>query len=165
MNRGFNQFGGGFRPPFRPFPHPFFPRRFLFPFFFFSPFFFPFFREDGTREFRDDQYFAHHQAQPGESLHDISHKYNIPSPILEEANPGYSKHMPLQHGASVYIPRISHLYCHKTYIEHNEDEAGANANAVLNTQMNPNANANINPLSNQASPFVQGQGQVTPKPF
>lgn len=117
MNRAFIPFGGsGFRRPFRPFRHPFFPRRFLFPFFFFSPFFFPFFREDGE-DARDDMYFAVHQTQSGDTLDKVSHMYNMPSVILEEANPHIGNPNEIQPGSSVYIPRISNMHCNKTYIE------------------------------------------------
>lgn len=117
MSREF--FGGpGFRPPFRPFPHPFFPRRFLFPFFFFSPFFFPFFRDDGTQT---DPYFAQHQAQAGDTLDKVAYMYNIPCPVLEEANPHITNPNELQAGTPVYIPRISHMYCQKTYVEREVD--------------------------------------------
>ncbi|MNE72712.1 LysM domain protein [compost metagenome] len=115
MNRAFVPGGPGFRRPFRPFPHPFFPGRFLFPFFFFSPFLFPFFREEDSR---NDAIFAHHQTQPGDTLDTISHMYNIPASILEEANPHITNPNQIQPGANVYIPRISHMYCHKTYMEH-----------------------------------------------
>lgn len=115
MNRAFTPFGGpGVRPPFRPFPHPFFPGRFLFPFFFFFPFFFPFWREeDGP----GSMYFAVHQTQPGDTLDKISHMYNMPYPMLEEANPHITNPKQMTMGETVYIPRISHLYCHKTYME------------------------------------------------
>jgi len=115
--RAFTPFGGpGFRPPFRPFPHPFFPRRFLFPFFFFSPFFFPFFREDGE-DARNDMYFAVHQTLAGDTLEKVSHMYNIPCVILEEATPHIGNPNEIQPSSSVYIPRISHMHCSKTYIE------------------------------------------------
>lgn len=118
MNRAFIPFGGpGFRRPFRPFPHPFFRNRFLFPFFFFSPFFFPFFREEDDRNDMNDMYFAHHQAQAGDTLEKVSHMYNIPYVILEEANPHIANPNQLNAGESVYIPRISHIHCHKTYME------------------------------------------------
>ncbi|MUT68710.1 LysM peptidoglycan-binding domain-containing protein [Paenibacillus sp. NEAU-GSW1] len=129
MQRGFTPFGGGgFRPPFRPVPHPFFPRRFFFPFFFFSPFIFPFFpfREGAEDATRNDHYFAHHQSQAGETMAHISHMYNIPCAFLEEANPELTAHAALQPGTSVYIPRISHMQCHKTYVER-EVEAQAAA--------------------------------------
>ncbi|RUS42427.1 LysM domain-containing protein [Cohnella sp. AR92] len=112
MNRGF--FPGGFgRPFFRPFPHPFFPNRFLFPFFFFSPFFFPFVREEQA----EDEIFAKHQCQSGESLAMLCHKYNIPHSILEEANPHLKNPGQLSPGETVYIPRISHMICQKHYME------------------------------------------------
>jgi len=122
MNRGFTQFGGGFgRPPFRPFPHPFFPRRTLFPFFFFSPFFFPFFREgEEAGEDRNDGTFAQHQATQGQTLQQVAHAYNMPYPILEEANPHLSNPSQLRQGETVVIPRISHMYCHKTYMERDD---------------------------------------------
>ncbi|WP_227871940.1 LysM peptidoglycan-binding domain-containing protein [Paenibacillus albus] len=82
MDRGFFPGGGFGRPFFRPFGHPFFPNRFLFPFFFFSPFF-PFWR-DGKPE---DMVFAAHQVQSGDTFASICHKYNMPHTILEEANP------------------------------------------------------------------------------
>lgn len=123
MNRAFiPQGGAGFRRPFRPIPHPFFPRRFLFPFFFFSPFFFPFFREDGEGD-RNDMYFAQHQMQAGDTMDKVAHMYNMPLPILEEANPHINPQQ-MQPGSTVYIPRISHMYCHKTYME-NEVETQA----------------------------------------
>ncbi|CAI6059451.1 hypothetical protein COHCIP112018_01814 [Cohnella sp. JJ-181] len=107
-------FGGGFgRPFFRPFPHPFFPGRALFPFFFFSPFFFPFFRDGQS----DDMLFAQHQAQHGDTLASVGHKYNIPHSILEEANPQLSNPNRLQPGEMVYIPRISNMMCQKSYTE------------------------------------------------
>lgn len=118
MNRGFfpgGGFGGGFgrRPFFRPFPHPFFPGRFLFPTFFFSPFFFPFFREDQA----GDMVFAQHQVKPGDTMKSICHAYNIPQLMLEEANPQIKNPNQLQAGETVTIPRISHMYCQKTYTE------------------------------------------------
>ncbi|MEK8129808.1 hypothetical protein WMW72_18040 [Paenibacillus filicis] len=82
MNRAFTRGGFGFRPPFRPFPHPFFPGRFLFPYFF-SPFYYPFFRSE---EDPSNLYFAQHQAQAGESLDSVGHRYNIPATTLEVAN-------------------------------------------------------------------------------
>jgi len=106
-------FGGFGRPFFRPFPHPFFPNRVLFPFFFFSPFFFPFFRDGQT----DDMIFAQHQAMHGETLASIGHKYNMPHAILEEANPQLSNPNALKAGEMVYIPRISNMMCQKTYTE------------------------------------------------
>ncbi|MGG4141825.1 LysM domain-containing protein [Paenibacillus algorifonticola] len=106
-------FGGGFgRPFFRPFPHPFFPNRFLFPFFFFSPFLFPFFREGNS----DDMIYAQHQAQHGETLAAVCHKYNVPHAIMEEANPHINPAQ-LKAGEMVYIPRISNMMCQKTYSE------------------------------------------------
>lgn len=111
---GFGGFGGGFgRPFFRPFASPFFPNRFLFPSFFFSPFFFPFFRDGGG----NDQLFAQHQAKPGDTLASVSHAYNMPQTILEEANPHLANPNQLQAGETVYIPRISHMLCQKTYAE------------------------------------------------
>ncbi|WP_148505193.1 LysM peptidoglycan-binding domain-containing protein [Paenibacillus beijingensis] len=135
MHRAFTPFGGpGFRRPFRPFPHPFFPGRFLFPFFFFFPFFFPFFRdEDGGNEI-----FTVHQAQAGDTLEKISHMYNMPYPIIEEANPhiGNPKQMTL--GESVYIPRISHLYCHKTYMEREDSPNVMYPTQTMPFQAGPN---------------------------
>ncbi|QHW34716.1 LysM peptidoglycan-binding domain-containing protein [Paenibacillus rhizovicinus] len=118
MNRGFfpgGGFGGGFgrRPFFRPFPHPFFPGRFLFPTFFFSPFFVPFFREDQA----GDMIFAQHQVKPGDTMASICHTYNLPHPILEEANPQIKNPNQLIAGETVMIPRISNMYCQKTYSE------------------------------------------------
>ncbi|MBM7563148.1 LysM peptidoglycan-binding domain-containing protein [Paenibacillus sacheonensis] len=118
MNRGFfpgGGFGGGFgRPFFRPFGHPFFPGRFLFPTFFFSPFFFPFFRDDQA----GDMVYAQHQVKPGDTMASICHTYNMPYPILEEANPHLADNKkPLQVGDTVTIPRISNMYCQKTYSE------------------------------------------------
>ncbi|MCQ6557307.1 LysM peptidoglycan-binding domain-containing protein [Paenibacillus mendelii] len=117
MDRGFfpgGGFGGGFgRPFFRPFPHPFFPSRFLFPFFFFSPFFFPFFRDGNS----NDMLFAQHQAQPGETLASVGHRYNMPHSILEEANPHLANPNQLTAGETVYVPRISNMMCQKTYSE------------------------------------------------
>jgi hypothetical protein len=114
MDRAFFP-GGGFggRRFFRPFPHPFFPGRFLYPYFFFSPFFFPFVR-DGQA---GDSLFAAHQAQPGQTLGAVAHQYNIPQSILEEANPHLTNPNQLSHGDTVYIPRISNLGCHKGYAE------------------------------------------------
>lgn len=113
-NRGFFPgFGFGRRPFFRPFPHPFFPNRFLFPSFFFSPFGFPFFRDGQS----DDALYAQHQAVAGETLASVCHKYNIPHAILEEANPHLSNPNQLTAGETVFIPRISHMLCHKTYAE------------------------------------------------
>ncbi|QHT61472.1 LysM peptidoglycan-binding domain-containing protein [Paenibacillus lycopersici] len=112
MNRAF--FPGGFgRPFFRPFPHPFFPGRFLYPSFFFSPFFFPFFREDQA----GDMVFAQHQVKPGDTMMSICHMYNIPHPILEEANPQIQNPNQLKAGETVVIPRISNMHCQKTYGE------------------------------------------------
>ncbi|MFD0586849.1 LysM peptidoglycan-binding domain-containing protein [Paenibacillus sp. GCM10027627] len=117
MDRAFFHHGGpGFRRPFRPFPHPFFPDRFLFPFFFFSPFFFPFRNEEGAGN-NNEVYFAHHQSKSGDTLHKVAHMYNIPYPILEEANPHISNPHQLSPGTSVSIPRISNMPCHKTYME------------------------------------------------
>ncbi|SDX50370.1 LysM domain-containing protein [Paenibacillus sp. CF384] len=118
MNRGFfpgGGFGGGFgrRPFFRPFPHPFFPGRFLFPFFSFSPFFFPFFRDGQS----DDMVFAQYQVQAGDTFASIGHKYNIPMAILEEANPQHKNPNQLNVGEMIVIPRISNMVCHKTYSE------------------------------------------------
>jgi hypothetical protein len=117
MDRGFfpgGGFGGGFgRPFFRPFAHPFFPNRFLFPFFFFSPFFFPFFRDGKT----DDMLYAQHQAQPGDTLAAVGHKYNIPHSILEEANPHIANPNQLNPGDIVNVPRISNMSCQKHYAE------------------------------------------------
>ncbi|MCD9025328.1 LysM peptidoglycan-binding domain-containing protein [Cohnella silvisoli] len=117
MDRGFfpgGGFGGGFgRPFFRPFRHPFFPNRFLFPFFFFSPFFFPFFRDGKS----DDMLFAQHQAQHGDTLAAVGHRYNIPHSILEEANPHIANPNQLNAGDIVYVPRISNMVCQKTYTE------------------------------------------------
>ncbi|MFC4306590.1 LysM peptidoglycan-binding domain-containing protein [Cohnella boryungensis] len=115
MDRGFFPGGitGGFgRQFFRPFPHPFFPNRFLFPSFFFSPFF-PFFRNGNG----DDMVFAQHQVQPGDTLMSICHVYNIPYAIVEEANSHLSNSQQLKPGESVYIPRISNMMCQKTYSE------------------------------------------------
>ncbi|MBW7456117.1 LysM peptidoglycan-binding domain-containing protein [Paenibacillus sepulcri] len=118
MDRGFfpgGGFGGGFgrRPFFRPFPHPFFPGRSLFPFFFLSPFIFPFFRDGNP----DDMLFAQHQAQPGDTLAAVGHKYNMPHSIMEEANPHITNPNQLRAGEMVNIPRISHMVCQKTYNE------------------------------------------------
>ncbi|RXZ81733.1 LysM domain-containing protein [Paenibacillaceae bacterium] len=113
MNRGFVPGGFGGRPFFRPFPHPFFPNRFLFPFFFFSPFFFPFFRDGKS----DDMLFAQHQIQPGDTLASIGHRYNMPHSILEEANPHLGDVNQLKPGEMVYVPRISNMVCQKTYSE------------------------------------------------
>ncbi|NBD23263.1 LysM peptidoglycan-binding domain-containing protein [Paenibacillus glycinis] len=113
MNRGFFP-GGGFgrRPFFRPFAHPFFPGRFLFPTFFFNPFFFPFFR-DGQP---GDDLFAQHQVKPGDTMTSIGHAYNMPHAILEEANSHLNPNQ-LKAGDTVNIPRISNMHCHKTYSE------------------------------------------------
>lgn len=62
-------------------------------------------------------YFAVHQTLAGDTLEKVSHMYNIPSVILEEANPHISNPKEIQPGTSVYIPRISHMHCNKTYIE------------------------------------------------
>ncbi|RAP75050.1 LysM peptidoglycan-binding domain-containing protein [Paenibacillus montanisoli] len=113
MDRGFFP-GGGFgrRPFFRPFPHPFFPRRFLFPFFFFSPFFFPFWRDDNP----EDMIYARHQVAPGDTMAKICHKYNMPHVMVEEANPNLNPHQ-LRAGETVVIPRISNMQCQKSYQE------------------------------------------------
>lgn len=113
MQRAF--FGHGFRPPFRPFRHPFFPGRFLFPFFFFNPFFFPFFRDGEGND--NNMIFAQHHAQAGDSLEKVCHMYNMPYSIMEEANPHIENKKALKHGETVYVPRISHMQCHKTYME------------------------------------------------
>jgi len=111
MDRAF--FPGGFgRPFFRPFPHPFFPGRFLFPFFFFSPFF-PFFRDEKS----NDMLFAQHQARPGDTLASIGHHYNMPYSMLEEANTHLANPNQLRPGEIVNVPRISHMVCHKSYME------------------------------------------------
>lgn len=112
MDRGFFPVGGFGRPFFRPFPHPFFPNRFLFPFFFFSPFFFPFFRDGES----DDMLFGQHQVQSGDTLASIGHKYNIPHIILEEANSHLNPNQ-LRPGETVNIPRISNMMCQKSYSE------------------------------------------------
>ncbi|WP_256757875.1 LysM domain-containing protein [Cohnella sp. WQ 127256] len=114
MDRGFFP-GGGFgrRPFFRPFPHPFFPNRFLSPFFFFSPFFFPFFRDGKS----DDMLFAQHQVQQGDTLAAVGHRYNIPQTILEEANSHLANPQQLNAGEIVYVPRISNMVCQKSYME------------------------------------------------
>ena len=117
MDRQFLPFAGpgfGFNPFFRPFPHPFFPGRFLFPFFAFSPFFFPFFRGEDDR---NDMCFAQYQVQSGDTLWKIAHMFNIPLPILEEANPQIGNPNVLRIGETIFIPRISHMYCQKTYVE------------------------------------------------
>lgn len=117
MDRLFTPFGGpgfGHHPFFRPFPHPFFPRRFLFPFFSFSPFFFPFFREGAEH---NDMCFAQHQVQSGDTMGRIAHMYNMPLSILEEANPQIGNPNELRIGETVFIPRISNMYCQKTYME------------------------------------------------
>jgi len=118
MDRPFFPGGGfGFHPFFRPFFNPFFPRRPLFPFFSISPFFFPFspfFRGDNDQP---DLCFAQHQVQEGDSLGNLAHSYNIPHPILEEANPHIGNLNQLQPGETIFIPRISNLICQKTYTE------------------------------------------------
>ena len=113
MDRAFFPGGGFGRPFFRPFPHPFFPGRFLYPYFFFSPFFFPFFRDGQS----GDSLFATHQAQPGQTLAAVSHQYNIPQSMLEEANSHLSNPSQLNAGDVVYIPRISNMVCQKSYAE------------------------------------------------
>jgi len=114
MDRFFPPAGFGFgRPFFRPFPHPFFPNRFLFPFFFFSPYFFPFFRDGDPQHL----IYAQHQVQPGDTLEGIAHRYNIPHAMLEEANSHLAHPGALSPGETVVIPRISNMYCHKTYAE------------------------------------------------
>ena len=114
MERQFFPYGGfGFHPFFRPFFNPFFPRRFLFPFFSISPFFFPFRGDENANE----MCYAHHQAQEGESLESLSHVYNMPHPILEEANPHIGNPTQLRAGETVVIPRISNLQTQKTYME------------------------------------------------
>nr|WP_325050062.1 LysM peptidoglycan-binding domain-containing protein [Cohnella faecalis] len=108
------RFRGRFRSPIlSTVPHPFFPNRFLFPSFFFSPFFFPFFRDGQS----DDTLFAQHQATHGETLASVGHRYNIPHPILEEANPHLANPNQLAAGETVNIPRISNMMCQKTYAE------------------------------------------------
>lgn len=112
MNRAFH--GGFGRPFFRPFAHPFFPNRFLYPTFFFSPFYFPFFREEQT----GDMVFAQHQVKPGETMASICHMYNMPPTMVEEANPHLGANpTQLKAGETVTIPRISNMYCQKTYAE------------------------------------------------
>lgn len=134
MDRQFFPFGGfGFRPFFRPFRHPFFPRRFLFPFFAISPFF-PFFRGESDR---NDMCFAQHQTKEGDTLENIAHAYNIPYPILEEANPHVGDPTVLRPNEIVYIPRISNVYCHKTYIERDMPYTGVPAPAYYGQQMMP----------------------------
>lgn len=126
MDRQFSPFGGfgfGRRPFFRPFPHPFFPGRFLFPFFSFSPFFFPFFR-DGDDQ--NEMCFAQHQVQPGDTMWNLAHMYNMPLIILEEANPQIANPNELRVGEIVYIPRISHMHCQKTYMERDGSQAQTN---------------------------------------
>jgi hypothetical protein len=122
MDNRFTPFGGpgfggpgfGHHPFFRPFPHPFFPRRFLFPFFSFYPFFFPFFR-DGVDQ--NDMLFAQYQVQAGDTMYKIAHMYNLPLPILEEANPQIANPNEIRVGEMVFIPRISNAHCQKTYME------------------------------------------------
>ena len=122
MDRQFPPFGGfGFHPFFRPFFNPFFPRRFLFPFFSISPFFFPFFRDGDDPQ---DSCYAQHQAQEGDTLEKVAYSYNIPHPILEEANPHIGNPNQLRAGETVYIPRISNLHCQKTYMERDMPETG-----------------------------------------
>ncbi|SEO95673.1 LysM domain-containing protein [Paenibacillus sp. OV219] len=111
MDRGFFPGGGFGRPFFRPFGHPFFPNRFLFPFFFFSPFF-PFWRDGKT----EDMVFATHQVQSGDTFASICHKYNMPHTILEEANPQVNQSQ-MKKGETIYIPRISNMVCQKSYSE------------------------------------------------
>jgi len=161
MNRGFAPFGGGFgRPPFRPFPHPFFPRRSLFPFFFFSPFFFPFFREgDELGEDRNSGVFAQHQANPGDTLAQVAHTYNIPYPVLEEANPHIASPEQLRQGETVVIPRISHMYCHKTYME--RDGQPTQPGAV----QQPNWQAAQQMQMQQMQPMPQMQQSREPYPY
>lgn len=157
MDRGFAPFGGGFgRPPFRPFPHPFFPRRFLFPFFFFSPFFFPFFREgEEIGEDRNEGTFATHQAQQGQSLEQVAHAFNMPLPILEEANGHLSNPSQLKQGETVVIPRISHMYCHKTYMERDMPQgAGAGAGSTAGVPMQMQAGNQAIPIPwQQRAPY------------
>lgn len=122
MDNRFTPFGGpgfggpgfGHHPFFRPFPHPFFPRRFLFPFFSFSPFFFPFVR-DGADQ--NDMLFAQYQVQAGDTMANIAHMYNIPLLILEEANPQIANPNEIRVGEIINIPRISNSHCQKTYME------------------------------------------------
>jgi|GEM_PF-967148 LysM domain. len=163
-NRGFvpfggGGFGGGFRPPFRPFPHPFFPGRFLYPFFFFSPFFFPFIREDDR-----NYYYAHHQAQAGDTMEQIAHAYNIPNALLEEANLHIANPKSLKHGETVVIPRISNMYCHKTYMDLPSTQGVAQGNAQPNVQPNVQSNmASPNMMSpNMASPNMVSPNMVAP---
>lgn len=149
-NRGFvpfggGGFGGGFRPPFRPFPHPFFPGRFLFPFFFFSPFFFPFIRDDDR-----NYYYAHHQCQAGDTMEQIAHAYNIPTTLLEEANLHIGNPKALKQGETVVIPRISNMYCHKTYMD------------LPATQSLGQGNAHPNVQPNMASPNMASPNMVAP---
>ena len=134
---GFGGFGGFGRPFFRPFRHPFFPRRFLFPFFFISPFFFPFRGEDD----RDDGCFAQHQVQDGDTLERIAHRYNIPCPILEEANPHIAGAQALKAGDTVYIPRISNLQCQRTYLERDDGFPGMYAQQAFAPHMAGEAGA------------------------
>ncbi|WP_375143114.1 LysM peptidoglycan-binding domain-containing protein [Paenibacillus sp. D2_2] len=61
--------------------------------------------------------FAQHQAQTGESLASVGHKYNMPPSILEEANPHLANPNHLMAGEMVYVPRISNMNCQKTYTE------------------------------------------------
>ncbi len=61
--------------------------------------------------------FAQHQVQPGDTLWNIAHMYNIPLPVLEEANPQLANPNELRVGEMVMIPRISHMHCQKTYME------------------------------------------------
>lgn len=43
--------------------------------------------------------------------------HNIYHEILEEANPHIVGQNEIQPGSTVNIPLISHMYCHKTYLE------------------------------------------------
>ncbi|MGO4106158.1 LysM peptidoglycan-binding domain-containing protein [Paenibacillus sp. YAF4_2] len=168
-NRGFVPFGGGgfggggfgggfhggFRPPFRPFPHPFFPGRFLFPFFFFSPFFSPFIREDDR-----NYYYAHHQVQAGDTMEQIAHAYNIPSTLLEEANLHLSSPKSLKHGETVVIPRISNMYCHKTYMDLPANQSTAQSNVHPNVQSNMVSPNSVGP--NMVNPNMVSPNMVNP---
>lgn len=138
-DRSFHHGFPGFHPFFRPFAHPFFPRRFFFPFFSISPFFFPFVREEGTR---NDLCFAQHQAQEGDTLGNLAYSYNIPHPILEEANPHIGNPQKLKHGEIVYVPRISEMYCQKTYIEREIPNTGTTTPMYQGQQMMPNMGSN-----------------------
>jgi LysM repeat protein len=82
--------------------------------------------------------FAQHQAKDGDTLDKVAHAYNIPHPILEEANPHIGNPNQLRAGETVIIPRISNLHCQKTYTENEMPDTGVPTPMYQGQQAMPN---------------------------